>query len=371
MKKLVVLGMALWPILVACAEDQLPTPIVLPQRVYGLEGTPCVIRFDTLVYAPVKHSVLFDVQDGPGAQYNDQLLWHPKEKDSGKPVQIGVYSGSSFDKLGEAASSFIFCNPKALKNRGPLRWLAIGDSLTLPGHYIRQTLDLLAREAPEVRLEIVGTQHPKDDDTVRHEGRGGWSWIRYLEAFPPKFPAKSPFVFGPRGREDFDFGRYVREELNGKPPEVITVFLGANDVYGISADFAPEKVNAIIENAQTMVAKIREAAPRSVIGIIPPPPPSEQNGFGVNYSNGVTEWQYRRAMQHYIAGLLKAFDGRWDESIYIVPGYLKFDPATAYPMASNRAQNALHPVAAGFQPISNALGSWFVYLLSADPILSH
>lgn len=351
---------------VSAEENALPTPVALPQKIYGLEGNPCIIRFDALVYAPIKGSVLCDVQSRAGAQYNETFLWHPKEKGSGESLKIALYSGRDFRRLGEAESELVFCDPRAVTDKSTIHWLAIGDSLTVGGHYISQTLEVLNKVLPGVKIATVGTQQPKDNDAIHHEGRGGWSWVRYLEADRSKSQWQSPFVFGPNGAESFDFARFIREQLGGKAPEVVTIFLGANDVYGISADFSVEKVAEIIGRAKTMVAKIREAAPESMIGIIPPPPPSDQDGFGVNYQNGVTEWQYRRAMQHYVAGLLKAFDGREKEKIYIVPGYLAFNPATAYPMAGGRAQNALHPTAEGYKPISQSLGAWFVHLLSTN-----
>lgn len=369
MKKLIFVAYAM---MIASAyplpvENTLPTPSILPQRIYALDGKPCAIRFDTLVFAPVKGSLLYDVESGPGAQYNDRLAWNPKANEAG-PFKIGIYSGQDFHKLGEVAGEFVHCDPEAVKTSGEIRWLAIGDSHTQPGHYLAQTVEMLRQTLPRITLVTVGTQQPKDYDFIRHEGRGGWSWPRYLEAFPPKSQFQSPFVFGPNGSEDFDFGRYLRESLGGKAPEIITILLGGNDVYPISADFTPAKIDEILHHARTMVQKIRAAAPDSVIGIIPSPLPSEQNGFGANYGNGVTEWQYRRALQYYIAGLLREFDGRWNEQIYIVPGYLGFDPATAFPGAPGPSQNALHPTADGFKPISLSISAWIVHLLSKGTI---
>ncbi len=344
------------------AMVSLPTPQILPKRIYGLEGHPCEIRWSTLVYSPERSAVLYDLQTGPGKQYSDRLIWNPTEAETGKSFGVTVYAGLDFQKLGEAEGEFIFCNPKDAKTSGPIRWLPIGDSLTVPGYYIAQTVEKLRSLIPEIMIETIGTQQTKEG-SFHHEGRGGWSWARYLEAFPPKSQFQSPFVFGAKGADDFDFSRYLREQAGGKVPQIITIFLGANDVYGISNDFSPTEVDEIVERARTMVDKIRAAAPESVIGIIPPPPCSDQDAFGLNYGNGVTEWQYRRAMQYYVAGLLRAFDGRWDENIYIIPGYLGFDPTAAYPVTAGRSQNALHPEAQGFAPISLSISAWLVHVL--------
>lgn len=327
-----------------------------------------MIRFDSVVYSPIAGALLFNVEGGAGAQYDDYFLWHPKKAEGGKMVDVQIYSGTDFRLLRELQTELIFSDPSTITARGNVRWLAIGDSLTVPGSYIEQTLQVLSKEVPSIQVSAVGTKFPEGKEQFRHEGRGGWTWKRYFQEFSSNPATSSPFVFGANKENSFDFSRYLREQHSGRAPEIITIFLGANDVYGTAAKFDQGRITESLNAAAAMVEKIRKDAPESVIGIIPPPPPSEQNGFGVNYQNGVTEWQYRRAMQYYIAGLLERFDGRWDERIYVVPGYLAFNAATAYPMASGRAQNALHPQADGFKPISNALSSWMVHLLSSGAV---
>ncbi len=355
----------------SAAEQQtgeLPTSPTLPKRVYGMDGTPCVIRFNSVVYSPIAGALLFNVEGTAGAQYNDNFLWHPKAKEGGKAINVQIHSGTDFRLLKELQTEMVFCDPSTVTAQGNIRWLAIGDSLTVPAFYIEQTLQVLKKEVPSVQVNAVGTKHPDGKEDLRHEGRGGWTWKRYFQEFSSNPAASSPFVFKLDKGTSFDFSHYLREHHAGRPPEIITIFLGANDVYGTSAKFDQERITESLNTAVAMVEKIRKDAPQSAIGIIPPPPPSEQNGFGVNYQNGVTEWQYRRAMQYYVAGLLERFDGRWDERIYIIPGYLGFNAATAYPMASGRAQNALHPQAEGFKPMSAALSAWMVHLLSSGAV---
>lgn len=348
--------------------EELPTSSTLPKRVYGMNGAPCIIKFDSVVYSPIAGALLFNVDSTAGAQYNDYFLWHPKKKEHGAVVNVQIHSGANFRLLKELQTELVFSDQSAIAAQGSIRWLAIGDSLTLPGFYVEQTLQTLKKELPAVDVKAVGTKHPEGKEEIGHEGRGGWTWKRYFQEFSSNPTTCSPFVFGPDKGNGFDFAHYLRENHSGRPPEIITIFLGANDVYGTAAKFDQERITESLNTAVAMVEKIRKDAPGSAIGIIPPPPPSEQNGFGVNYQNGVTEWQYRRAMQYYIAGLLERFDGRWDERIYIVPGYLAFNPATAYPMASGRAQNALHPQADGFKPISGALSAWMVHLLASGVV---
>lgn len=352
----------------ALKSEELPAPLTLPKRIYIAEGEGA-IRFDNFAWHPLRGAWLFDVEQGPGAQYDTHFLWQAKaDFVSPQSLRIGIYSALDFHKVAQIRTELWKVDASRVKRAGEIRWLAIGDSLTAGGHYIAQTLEKLEKQLPAVVVQTVGTQQPKANPRgIRHEGQGGWSWVRYLEAYPPQSRWQSPFVFGPDGAKDFDFGRYLQEHHDGLSPDVITLFLGANDVYGISADFRQEKVEVILQRAELMVARIRQAAPDAIIGIIPPPPPSEQHGFAVNYRSGVTEWQYRRAMQSYIAGLLQAFDGRWEEGVHIVPGYLFLDPQTAYPSREGRAVNALHPKTEGYEAISEALSTWFIHLLSEKP----
>jgi lysophospholipase L1-like esterase len=362
-------GICTFPLSAAGQQrEELPTSPTLPKRVYGMSGTPCVIRFDSVVYSPITGAILFNVEGAAGAQYNDYFLWHPKKKEDGKAVNMQIHSGANFGLLKELQIELIFSDQSTIAAQGNIRWLAIGDSLTVPAFYIEQTLQILKKDVPSVQVNAAGTKHPEGKEELKHEGRGGWTWKRYFQEFSSNPATSSPFVFKSDKGNNFDFSRYLREHHSGRPPEIITIFLGANDVYGTAAKFDRERMTESLNTAVAMVEKIRKDAPESAIGIIPPPPPSEQNGFGVNYQNGVTEWQYRRAMQYYIAGLLERFDGRWNERIYIVPGYLGFNAATAYPMASGRAQNALHPQADGFKPMSAALSAWMVHLLSSGAV---
>lgn len=349
-------------------SEEIPVPLTLPKRIYITEGEGTV-RFANFAWHPLRGAWLFDVERGPGAQYDSYFLWQVKEDFvSPQILRIGIYSALDFQKITQVSTEMWKADPAQVTRTGELRWLAIGDSLTAGGQYIRQTLEKLKTQLPGITVKTVGTQPSKaSPQGIRHEGQGGWSWERYLEAYTPKMRWQSPFVFGSGDAMKFDFGRYLKEHHGGIAPDVITLFLGANDVYGISADFSQEKVDILIERAQRMVAGVREDAPNAVIGIIPPPPPSEQHGFGTNYRSGVTEWQYRRAMQSYIAGLLQAFDGRWEEGVYIVPGYLSLDPETAYPSREGRAVNALHPKVEGYEAISEALSAWFIYVLSVEP----
>lgn len=344
----------------------LPTPAVLPLRIYGLVGRPLEIRFADLVYAPVEGSLLFDVETGPGVQGNTSLLWTPEATTKPHPLTIGVFSGQDFRPLANLRTELWTADPGSVKPSGTLRWLAIGDSLTAGGNYIRATIGVLKENFPEIDLETLGTQPPDPaSGALRHEGRGGWTWQRFLEPDTSR-TYHSPFIFGAPEAESFDFRAYLQEQKS--EPSIITIFLGVNDVFSIAKDFSPEKMTAILQRAKTMVAKIREAAPQSVIGLILPPPPSEQNGFGKNYGTGVTAWQYRRARQYYLARILQEFDGRWGELIYVVPANLAFDPETSYPLSEGKAQNALHPKAKGYEVIGDSLAAWIVHLLTEKVI---
>ena len=347
-----------------------PPSVALPEKVYGVDGTSTNIYFRNLVYTPIEQSVLFDLEGGPAMQKRDRIVWHANEKKPGGRFTLHLYSGFDFQKIGERSAELVYTRPKPVQNARELRWLAIGDSLTAPGFYIEQTREAVQKLYPGITLTPVGSQTAPQKDgeatPIHHEGRGGWHWKRYLEAYQQNTAAgsiTSPFVFGPRGADDFDFTRYLAAHHDGKAPEVITIFLGANDVFGRSPRITEADIQEIISTARTMVQKIRAAAPNTIIGILTGLPPSDQEGFALNYGNGVTEWQYRRAIQLYNVALIGEFDHRWDERLYIVPIHLGFDAATAYPASGGNTTNALHPKADGFKPVAQTLTAWFAYLL--------
>ncbi|HWL54825.1 MAG TPA: SGNH/GDSL hydrolase family protein [Chthoniobacteraceae bacterium] len=346
--------------------------MLLPQRIYTIQGRPCRIRFENLVYTPVRGSLLFDVEKGPGAQYNDFFLWQPEEKESTpKELRIALYRGADFQKLEERVAEIWPVGTAALTESRTVRWLAIGDSLTANGNYISAAIRQMAEFFPTVKVIPVGTQTPKSGHPeIRHEGRPGWSWKSYTSTFLPEPASGSPFVYGPGGVGDFDFARYLKEQQGGEAPEVITLFLGVNDLMGMAGEFSNEKLDGLMERATAMVTKIREAAPGSFIGVVIPPPPGDQSAFGTNYGNGVTEWQYRRALQRYSERLLKAFDGRWAERIDVIPAHLDFDPGEHYPRNEYGGRNALHPRQSGYEAIAEAVFHWMAHLVAGGEIRS-
>lgn len=356
-------------------KPAVPTPFVLPNEAYATVGSQFSIVTDNLIYSPVTNLVLFNERSGPGAQFNEAITWMPRKEDIGSHrIVIDVNSGIDFSLLAESSINVFVTDPSAITSRGKIRWLAIGDSLSLTGWYISKVATLFKNTLPSVEIEPIGTQHPPGTTgPISHEARGGWTWRKYLTAYSltpdDKATPCSPFVYGANLENDFDFKRYVSERCGGNPPNIVTISLGPNDVFGISEDFSEEKVAEIIGFASKLVEKIRSASPNTVVGIIPPNPPSDQDGFGANYGGGVTAWQYRRALQAYIAQLQKKFEKREGERIYYVPCHLAFHSAEVYPKGSDgRTSNALHYLNGGYDTVGVELFSWFAYLLTVKAV---
>lgn len=77
------------------------------------------------------------------------------------------------------------------------------------------------------------------------------------------------------------------------------------------------------------------------------------------------EWQYRHAAQLCNEALVKNFDGRQDERIYVVPVNPVFDTATAF---SQKPSNALHPTEEGFVTVDFQLTAWMTHLLEIKAV---
>src|SRR4029078_5758564 len=77
--------------------------------------------------------------------------------------------------------------------------------------------------------------------TVRTEGYGGWRWETFLRRYeaqpdPAQRKISSPFVFmTDKGVPEIDVARYLREQCEGVPPDVVTFLLGINDLAGLAA----------------------------------------------------------------------------------------------------------------------------------------
>lgn len=348
--------------------------LLLPPVIYAAPGREANLYFDNVVLAPPGRHYLFDVTCAKGRQQEERWTWTPAESENGV-YALSLEVRDIDDKI-VAQGKTVVRVAKARAGEGqPLSVLAIGDSLTGASIYTDELLKLFAAPG-NAALKLVGTHKPAG--TVEgnvHEGYGGWTFGRFMTQYVAtpqerRNMGSSPFVFLQDGKPAFDFPRYVRESLGGTAPDVVTVMLGTNDVFGAKDENLEEVTTSILENAEKLLAGIRAGAPNASIGLMMTVPPSaSQDAFGANYGANQTRWQYRKNQHRLVERLMERFGGREGEKLFIVPTHLNLDCVNNYPLleapanarASQkiiRANNGVHPSAEGYRQIADSLYSW-------------
>lgn len=346
----------------ARAAEKSDTPF-LPETVWAAPGIECNIYFNNLAL-PHPEALFWDVSCEKGRQMQGCWIWTPEPADAGiLPLEL-VGFDSEDQKAAQGKTAIRVANAKAGAGQH-IRALVIGDSLTASGLY---TQELLKRfEGPDQPvLTLLGT---RGEGSNRHEGYPGWTWRRFLSPAPAN-GTPSPFLF--EGKPDFS--EYLRTHCEGTPPEFILIFLGTNDVFGLTDANRTATIDKVLADAERMLGVIRSGAGTSKIGLVLPLPPASQDAFGTNYACGETRRNYYQSVKQYIAAMQHRFGGREKDGIYLVPAFLGFDSEQGYPTKQQpvharsdrtilRQVNALHPDIPGYRQVADAIYAWMKNML--------
>lgn len=348
--------------------------LLLPPVIYAAPGREANLYFDNVVLAPRGRIYLFDVTCAKGRQQEERWTWTPAENESGD-YALALEVRDQEDKVVAQGKTVVRVAKAGAGQGQALSLLAIGDSLTNASVYTDELLKLFAVPGNPA-LKLVGTH--KVAGTAEgnvHEGYGGWTFSRFMTQYVAKPQEKrnlgsSPFVFLQDGKPVFDFSRYVRESLGGTAPDVITIMLGTNDVFGAKDENLEESVTAILANADKLLAGIRAGAPNAKIGLVTTVPPSaSQDAFGANYAANQTRWQYRKNQHRLVERMIGHFGNREAENLFLVPAYLNLDCVNNYPQSEVpanaratvkvvRAGNGVHPAGEGYRQIADSIYCW-------------
>jgi len=367
--------MVLWMIVGAAVQQVCAAGITLtlPPSLYAVVGQEANIFFDSVVTATPGSIYGCKVYCPKGRQQNERWVFTPGVEDVGSfPLRIEVRDAN--DKIVAQGDSVVtVASSEGLRNRNTTL-LAIGDSLTEAGVYTEELI-APARMAGSPRISLIGTHHSSGSPENVHEGYGGWKYEYFLSRFDPASDAKggrkgsSPFVFDVAGKPVFDLPRYFKERVGGTSPDVVTIFLGTNDVF-VADDGTREKVvDEIVAQASQLVGELRNALPAAKIGILVPVSPGSQDAFGENYGCEFDAWTYRKNQSRLVQKMIERFSGKSDQGIYFVPSFVNFDAEGDYPTASSprnardsemvaRQTNALHPSERGYRHIADSIYAW-------------
>jgi lysophospholipase L1-like esterase len=329
--------------------------LTLPPSWYGVPGVPMSLYYDNIVLTEKPESHRFDVQCDIGRSEPRRWTVTPADKDVGEhTLRVAVDDSQAKMTLRIAPR-----NAGAGRN---LRLLVVGDSLTAATIYPNEIARLLSRPG-NPRWTMLGTHKPPTAAKgVAHEGYGGWTWEAFLSRYNIKLGHQldekgkrqsSPFVF--EGK--LDIARYIRENCDGQPPDVVTVLLGINDCFHVSPDdlkAMDARISAVLDNAEKLLKAFRAVAPHTVFAVgLPTPPNSRESGFEANYKGKYHRWGWKRIQHRLVQRMLERFSGRERDGIHLVPTELNLDPVEGYP-----DNNGVHPNTTGYQQIGASFYCW-------------
>ncbi len=336
--------------------------LTLPRFIYAVPGVESAIYYDNIVLTQSPEAYRFEVKCDIGVQEAKRWIVTPDAMSKGDhSVEVRV-SDSTGTTLGVAQSVLRVGESKAGRDK-ELRLLIVGDSLTHASVYPNELFRLLSQPG-NPRVTMLGTHRPaRAAEGVAHEGYGGWTWQRFISKYEPDPDGtyrkrSSPFVYlGADDKPTLDVARYITEDCNDDPPDVITFLLGINDCFSTNAD-DPKAIDARVDDvfvyADRLVAAFSKAAPEAKLAIcLTTPPNSRQEAFEANYKDRYTRWGWKRIQHRLVQRQMEHFGNREAERVYIIPTQLNLDPVDGYPV-----NNGVHPNETGYQQIAASIYAW-------------
>jgi len=370
-QQLPTLALAVLGLATASAQD---LRLVLPPDVYATPGREVNLYFDNAILAVDSQDYLFDVDCAKGRQDQERWRFTPTDQDLGDHALSLKVMDAAGVVLAEGTTT-VHVAPAGGSDR-PFTLLCVGDSLTHASVYPAELFTLFGPE----RLRLVGTHHPIESlpAEVVHEGYGGWRWetfcTRWTEGNDPR--ARSPFLRLEAGKPVLDFRAYCDAQNGGVGPDIITVFLGWNDIFGAKDDNLEATIDTVFGYADTLLAEFRRVREDTQIGLLLlTPPAATQDAFGSNYACGQTRWQARRNQHRLVERMMAKFAGREGENLWLLPAHLNLDTVRNYPTATEpanarseqqvtRLSNGVHPSAEGYRQIADTVYAWLSCRLS-------
>ena len=345
----------------------------LPPIVPAVVGRECNIYFDNVVLVPNPANVIFDVNCLRGAQLADHWTWVPPAADVGD-IQLQLDVRDAENRIIATGRTLLRIIPANQGEGKALTVLCVGDSLTHSSQYTQRLLDRSA-EPGNPQMTLIGSHFVGEPGPNRHEGYGGWTARRFATHYTGtartgEYAKRgSPFLYpDAAGKPELDFTHYCQDINAGKFPDLVTIFLGPNDLFSFTDETIEPAINDVFLNLDLLIAMVHKASPSTPVAImLPVPPATSQDSFGNNYDSGQTRWQYKRNIHRMVERLLAEYANR--PGVLLVPTNLGLDCENNYPtgitkrdavssVEVTRQNNSVHPAQTGYFQIGDSLFDW-------------
>jgi len=328
--------------------------LLLPDTVYisASDTTEYNIYYENIIVTTDYHDYVFKVTCDSGRAWAQGWRWTPDAATTGEyDWSIDILNEANYPVAHGSTILKVAANTDVASTD---TILVIGDSQTNGNQYPAEMFTMSGGV-----LNFIGTLDTGTDSP--NEGRSGYSFSNFENQ------VGSPFV----NDGDVDIENYL--STNGfNDPNLITIMLGTNDIYGSTELVIDADVAEAFSYADSIIAGLHSACPNAQIGIAYLLPPA------YSYDAGPTRWAVKRGF-HRWNEMLKA---KWgvggtDEETYItlIPINLGYDTEhnvqTDTPVYNSRnsdtytrtysAGNALiHPGTSGYLQVADYIYGWVV-----------
>ena len=299
----------------------------LPANIYATEGIECNIYFENITEYWEKYK--WDITCSKGKQFERGFKFTPASTDEGTyTLSITVENEYGAKKTVSTSRSTVMSKLNANFANDPMSITTNGTRGTSPNN---------------------------------HEGHSGWTVTKYFTT------AQDNAFYNPTS-ETFDADYYFTNS-GVSAPDWFFINMGINDMFGKSND---EDVATQIEIStgliDDMIESIHDADSSIKIGVcLTIPPNHSQDAFGKEYGCGQTRNRYKRNNLLWVDALIKKYDGRTAEGIYVVPIYVALDTVynmgfetlavnarnTSITYESAIGNGGVHPVESGYWQIAD------------------
>lgn len=293
-------------------KDSIKVPkINLPAKLYALVDEEFNIYFDNILEYDYKNYHI-RVICSEGSQLDRCYRLTPTT--SGE-IDITIQLYDKYESFITQKTSKVIKSTKTQGDGVTKSVLILGDSTTANGKTVSKLIDNF--EDDSMNITMLGTI---GDSNVKHEGRSGWTYAMYYNK------NLSSNITNPFYNPDtslFDYSYYCNN-TNTPVPDYFILNLGINDVYSFSndADLAT-RLNIMKQHIDHIVSSIQQFDNNVKVCIaLTIPPNYSQNSF---YDQDQTRNRCKRNNALLVDELIKTYDNRESERIYLIPLHCNLD----------------------------------------------
>ena len=380
---------------------------ILPDVLFAAPGVECNVYYDGAFETVTPWCYAYEAECSVGRCECRRWHWTPAAEDAGRSVPLVL---RALDDDGTVAERSVTVRVARLPKAPDLRRITLamlGASISNSGY--PQRVMKLMRENGYPNYTPVGSHagygKPVVPGGIAYDGYGGFKWGDFLRRWWARecelpqeqmkaeeealrlgqrefvvqqgdaYRLKSPLLrVGASGRPELDLQGWFDRINCGNPPDVITVVLAANDVFGARPTTLQGILDKTFVDVEKLLSVLRTAAPKAHIGVGLFPLASDQDAFAENYGCLQSAAQYRRNVFAYNRRMLGFDLIRRDGNMSLIPMSCSLDTVNSFPRKHvpahvdttemvERTVNALHPLPSGGDQLGDAVYAWLVNIL--------